>query len=696
MENCYISGNHAGDYGGGVYFLYQTSSKAQNCTIVGNTASNGGGTVWGLIQNSIVYNNEAIIQGANYYGGSFLYSCTTPSPGGSGNLVAEPGLLGPSNPHIAAVSPCIDAGSMALALGDLDFDGEPRIWGEGVDIGCDEYYPPGLTGALSVALSADFDRAVVGFTVAFGVAIEGKAEEFRLNFGDGQIVSNTLAVTHAFGIPGIYDAILTAWNGDGTASATTTVQVFSGYTNYVSLSGGHAFPYTNWPAAATTLQAAVAANIPGGMVVADDGVYDSDGAVVLGDLTNRVVLTNGVTMRSLHGPSAAIVMGQGPNGADAVRCAYVGGNSRLEGFTLINGHTHAGSGLAENRVNGGGILVAGNGVVSNCVITGNSAYGLGGGAWGGVLHNCTLSTNSAMHGGGMAGSSLYDGVLVGNTVVSNGGGAYGGTLQNCLVMDNQAQYGGGTALSTNAHCTIARNTAAVSGGGVYRSTVRNSVVYHNTALSSWPEFFNSICTYTCTRPDPAGTGSITNDPLFVDLGGGDFHLDGASPCVDVALGGGSPVIALDGIPRPLDGNDDGSAVADMGAYEFVNDLADTDEDGLSDSNELYAVGTSLVTWDTDGDAQSDGEEIVAGFNPLDRDSFFFITRMASSGASAPVFYWTGFVGRLYTVRATSDLEQEMTNLPAYVDQPGFNGVMSFTNATPSEFDFYGIRVRLAP
>ena len=57
------------------------------------------------------------------------------------------------------------------------------------------------------------------------------------------------------------------------------------------------------------------------------------------------------------------------------------------------------------------------------------------------------------------------------------------------------------------------------------------------------------------------------DPAFVDPVQGDLHLRSVSPAIDR----GTPVgytQDFDGQPVPADGNGDGSAVPDMGAYEY--------------------------------------------------------------------------------------------------------------------------------
>lgn len=46
-------------------------------------------------------------------------------------------------------------------------------------------------------------------------------------------------------------------------------------------------------------------------------------------------------------------------------------------------------------------------------------------------------------------------------------------------------------------------------------------------------------------------------------------------------------------------------------------LADTDEDGLSDGDEVLGIGTAPLAPDSDGDGVLDGDEVLQGTNPLD-------------------------------------------------------------------------------
>jgi len=77
---------------------------------------------------------------------------------------------------------------------------------------------------------------------------------------------------------------------------------------------------------------------------------------------------------------------------------------------------------------------------------------------------------------------------------------------------------------------------------------------------------------------------ISEDPLFVDIGSGNFTLSSDSPCIDLV---GSDVLwsgDLDraGNERIVDGDGDGEALADAGAFEFQETCADADGDGYGE------------------------------------------------------------------------------------------------------------------
>ncbi|MFO7632271.1 MAG: choice-of-anchor Q domain-containing protein [Caldilinea sp.] len=53
----------------------------------------------------------------------------------------------------------------------------------------------------------------------------------------------------------------------------------------------------------------------------------------------------------------------------------------------------------------------------------------------------------------------------------------------------------------------------------------------------------------------------------MDAGNDNYRLLWGSPAIDAGTTAGAPPFDLDGVVRPQDGNFDGNAVTDMGAYE---------------------------------------------------------------------------------------------------------------------------------
>ena len=170
-------------------------------------------------------------------------------------------------------------------------------------------------------------------------------------------------------------------------------------------------PYTNWFTAATNIQDAVDAALAGDEIVVTNGIYATGGrAVGTNVLVNRVAVDKPLTVRSVNGPEFTIIQGyQVPgttNGDGAIRCVYLTNGASLSGFTLTNGATRGEDGYWSDQDGGGVWCESTTAVVSNCVVTGNSARSAGGGASGGTLNHCTLTGNSADIGGATSGVTL--------------------------------------------------------------------------------------------------------------------------------------------------------------------------------------------------------------------------------------------------------------------------------------------------
>ncbi|MDR3458778.1 MAG: choice-of-anchor Q domain-containing protein [Verrucomicrobiae bacterium] len=311
--------------------------------------------------------------------------------------------------------------------------------------------------------------------------------------------------------------------------------------HYVSLdSTNPVSPYTSWATAATNIQSAVDVAVSNDSILVTNGTYQTGGRSLAG--TNRVTVdSKALIVQSVNGPAVTVIKGyQVPgttNGTSSVRCVYLASGSILSGFTLTNGSTSG---------SGGGINCQSRSVtVSNCVVTGNSSSSDGGGSYSGTYVSCIISGNTAgSNGGGNSGGSFINCVLRGNASKSEGGGAYyPGSLVNC---------------------TVVGNNAGAEGGGVYAGVLANCVVYDNTSSYGSNIFNTSLVSNCCTYPTNNFNGlNVTNPPDFVNLSGGDLHLQPWSPGVNAGNNGFiTNAVDLDGNPRVAGGT------VDIGAYEF--------------------------------------------------------------------------------------------------------------------------------
>lgn len=289
--------------------------------------------------------------------------------------------------------------------------------------------------------------------------------------------------------------------------------------------GGNNGAGTNWVTAKQTIQAAIDLAVSNDTVLVSNGVYATGGRVVFGVMTNRVAITNAITVRSVNGPDMTVIRGSGPPAPNAVRCVYVGTNAVLSGFTLTNGATRT-SGDVTHEQYGGGAWCEGSGSLTNCTLTGNAAFLLGGGAAYGTLNNCVLIGNIASAGGGSYASTVSHSALTGNTATNSGGGSCYGILNNCVLKGNSAmERGGGSYYSVLNNCTLTGNSAQ-RGGGSDGGTQYNCIVYYNISPTA-PNYWESTLRYSCTTPMPAGADNITNEPALASAS----HLAAGSPCI---------------------------------------------------------------------------------------------------------------------------------------------------------------------
>ena len=513
-------------------------------------------------------------------------------------------------------------------------------------------------------------------------------------------------------------------------------------TRYVDLSNpSPAPPFTSWATAATNIQDAIDVANASDEVIVTNGVYQTGGRAVADTaLTNRVVVSKPLTVRSVNGPSHTTIQGyQVPtttNGPSAVRGVYLSTGAVIAGFTIQGGAT-LDSGSSTQTYGGGVWCESRSALVTNCVIFNNAAVSRGGGAFSGTLSGCLILSNTipqggwwgtgggvydaslircqvrgnfAWYGAGAAYSSLTNCWLTGNwawdvggaadycdlehcaligNLANGGGGAFSGTLNQCLIAGNSANWGGGTVSGTLTSCTITGNSAEEI-GGAYCGTLNNCIINGNTAASD-PNYlfdgeFFGLMNFCCTTPLPAeGSGNFTSPPVFVDAATGNYRLQTNSPCLN---SGNNAYVAnpadLDGRPRVV--ND----VVDIGAYEFQ--AAGLGEfTGWLEQAGLSTDGSADFS-DADGDGANNWQEWRADTIPTNAASAFRLLSVREinfHGNRATEISWLTVPTRNYWIERTTNLitfETISTNLN------GVDGPLTIVNASPLSGQHYFYRI----
>ena len=289
--------------------------------------------------------------------------------------------------------------------------------------------------------------------------------------------------------------------------------------------------------------------------------------------------------------------------------AGVGGG--IEGFNAgkveLN-HTRVNNNMSSGR--GGGIDSSSELFVNDSYISGNSAATAGGGIYGNnqiTIKRTTINDNQALFGGGIYSNYLMD--IIDSSIIHNlaaegsGGGISSSdnlTLINSTIAYNRAENPitgeadggginrvGGYSLQIN-NVTIARNFAERYGGGIHSNnaqiTLRNSLVADNQSATG------SDCTGTIHSAgynligDSSGCSFIPTTGDLLDIDPELVRPYGSPPVIILlqsskAIDGGNPDGCTDelgnpitedqiGNIRPIDGNEDGISICDIGAFEY--------------------------------------------------------------------------------------------------------------------------------
>jgi len=311
-----------------------------------------------------------------------------------------------------------------------------------------------------------------------------------------------------------------------------------------------------------------------------------DGAAIYGNYSSLRVARNLVQSNALYNLyPLPTYMGSG----DGAMTFWFARDLLVEANTIQGNIADSGAGLC--------LLSPFAARVQNNLIVDNLAWdysGSSGGQGGGML--CELSANATSPT-----------IIVNNTIVGNN-----------APPSFLGHSGGGIALTLYTNGLILANNIIVSNSsGIWRYP------YLNYQAELQNNCVNNSTNYVSVT---AGASDIQSDPQFVNRAAGDFHLLSGSPCIDAGTAAYAPVTDFADVACPLDGDANGLAAFDIGAFECVHPQADTD-----------------------GDTARDADEIIAGTNPTAPASVLRLNLGLLSLEKRVALRWPSVLGRIYTI-----------------------------------------------
>jgi len=306
----------------------------------------------------------------------------------------------------------------------------------------------------------------------------------------------------------------------------------------------------------------------------------------------------------------------------------------IKGNTISRNYVYACSGAS-----GLGVYVGGDSaaeLIEN-VITENSGFADGGGvtlfaAGRAVLRsnviarNVTSGFSPCTSGGGIWMVNFSQATIVNNLVVGNvagcGGGLYWGgstgvtTFANNTFADNDAAEGSAIDVSGVDGRHLIANNLIIGKAGQTAFYCRNSTSTPPPVVSTSDVWTPQGFAFGGTCLDQTGLrGNLSANPLFArnafaDVAG-DYHLQMGSPAIDAGddTAPGMAAADLDGNARVADGDGDGAARVDMGAYEYTNQApvaaAGADQTVTADGN-----CSAIVRLDGGASSDADGDPLT--------------------------------------------------------------------------------------
>ena len=206
LDSCLLYNNSAYSMGGGAAY-----STLVNCTVYGNRTNLGAGGVYACATtNCIIIGNMAQV-----YPNALDSSTVNGYTSGDAKFVnASEG-----NFRLASTSPCVNTGLSSGVIGKIDLDGNVRIAGSAVDIGCYEY---GSSAPVELT----------GMTATPRYPWNGKVDlKFTIDGTSGVKYDTSFSAQDVAG--GTNLTMKTLYKSDGTAANVAKEQLLPGTYNWV-------------------------------------------------------------------------------------------------------------------------------------------------------------------------------------------------------------------------------------------------------------------------------------------------------------------------------------------------------------------------------------------------------------------------------------------------------------------------------
>lgn len=469
------------------------------------------------------------------------------------------------------------------AASATDLNGDPRIMKQIIDIGCYEYQPTDFAVDIMIASgNGHYAPAAITFSLIAKNVPENGTVNFTVDFGDGCSTNCTeTSVAHTYANVGKYGVSIRGVcedKSDFTPTAADFVVVSSENVFVKSGNASAAFPYDTESNAYASIQDALADAVDGTIINVLPGTYEAKDQMTV----KKAVRIIG------RGASATDVVIKNVTEAkvDKQYCRVFELDNEgvsVEGLVIENGQVYNGFGANVRVVSG---------LVSNCVIrtglaTANGGNGAGGGieiAGSGIVMNCKVINNVVS---GTAKEDAYAGGAVFFPYGSQG------KMYNTLVAYNSyipsstdkrgaagIRFGGGNEQVVVENCSIVSNvvdgTISSASAGAFCNSwttkVRNCVFAANYEVGSNKvssvNFESHMSVVGCAMDDVAFNQYCiqgTVNEFFRNFGKGDFspkpkgllYNAGYDPLVDM-------VVDVNGKPRVMFGK------IDIGCYECQN------------------------------------------------------------------------------------------------------------------------------